>query len=83
MIPPPPHFLSGYPIHETGKYLYPQVALVLPSRSDRNGVPRNVFQQLVAVGCRRSDKLLAERHRHLENKFLTYQALENEKRRRP
>ena len=58
MIPPPPHFLSGYPVHKAGKSLYPQIALVLPSRSDRNGVLRNIFQQLVAVRCRRSDKLL-------------------------
>ena len=75
LIPPPPHFLSGYPVHKAGKSLYPQVALVLPSRSDGNGVPRYVLHQLVAVGILCSQIFFAKRHRHSEMDFVGVNAL--------
>lgn len=63
---PGPHFLSGYPVDETGEPLHPEIALILPSRPDWNGVPRNVAQQFVSVRLRCSDKLPAQRNSHFE-----------------
>lgn len=60
----PPIFSGRHPVHETGETLHPQVALVCPPRTDRDGIPRNVRHQLLAVRIRRSDVLPAQRHGH-------------------
>lgn len=59
-----PIFSSGHPVHETGEALHTKVALVLSSRTDRNGVPRNIFEKFICIRVRRSDELPAQRHSH-------------------
>jgi hypothetical protein len=57
--PRPSFFLCRYPVHKTGESLYPQVALVLPPRPNRNGVLPNVRKQFFAVCLGRSDVFFA------------------------
>ena len=71
----PPHFSGRHPVHETGKALHPQVALVCSLRTDGDGVPCNLPHQLFAVrfGC--SDELAAQRPGHFEVDFISVHAL--------
>lgn len=62
-----PSFLSsGYAIDKPVKSLGTQVALVLPVRTNGNGMPRDFLQQLFTVRIGRSQELLAEHDRHLK-----------------
>lgn len=53
-------------IYEARETLYPEIALVLPSRADGDSVPGNFFHQLVHICGRGPDELFTEHDRHLK-----------------